>query len=88
MFSLYKSTNIAEEIQYAMLVMQSKFAVAKKAVLCVDFLNINCAKYLFIFTITWKKFTSAVDKYQNQRELYKIYTEIENTDVNFFLEHA
>jgi len=52
MFSLYKSTNIAEEIQYAMLVMQSKFAVAKKAVLCVDFLNINCAKYLFIFTIT------------------------------------
>jgi hypothetical protein len=42
MFSLHKSTNIAEEIQYAMLVMHSKFPVAKKAILCVDFLNINC----------------------------------------------
>jgi len=49
MFSLHKSTNIAEEIQYAMLVMHSKFAVAKKAILCLDFLNINCTKCLCSF---------------------------------------
>jgi hypothetical protein len=32
MFSTHKSTNIIEEIQYAMLDMHSKFAVAKKVV--------------------------------------------------------
>jgi len=46
MFSTHKSTNITEEIQYAVLVMHSKFAVSKKAILCVDFRNINCTKYL------------------------------------------
>ena len=49
MFSKHVSTNITEEIQYALLVMQSKFAVVKKAVLCVNFLNTNCTKYLCSF---------------------------------------
>jgi hypothetical protein len=59
MFSTHKSTNITEEFQYAVLVTWTKFAVAKKAVLCVEFLNINCTKYLrSFFTIMLKKLTS------------------------------
>jgi hypothetical protein len=65
MFCTHKSTNITEEFQDAVLVMRNKFSVAKKAVLCLEFLNINCTKYLCsFFTIMLKKLTSAVDKHQ------------------------
>lgn len=35
----------------------------------------------------WKKLAPAVDKHQNQWELYKIHVQLDNMNINF-LEHA